>query len=224
MLWKACQRGGRRNGGEAKNGKEKVTRRGVSLARSDNLINSCSALAHDAYCDTVGGTDDDCSGVNPPTPPMPKQDDACQAPRPYACGCNETPHKTKAQLAIEHCLETHPCDLPYCRQGHENEALCSVCGGRARSSRRTCIGRIGGGKIFAWPSASRRARSTRCFTGSAVSASRFAPAGWRAPMPSSSSRTDGAASRRSPACAGSPAMLISAGPFVTPTATRPATR
>ena len=168
MLWKACQRGGRRNGGEAKNGKEKVTRRGVSLARSDNLINSCSALAHDAYCDTVGGTDDDCSGVNPPTPPMPKQDDACQAPRPYACGCNETPHKTKAQLAIEHCLETHPGDLPYCRQGHENEALCSVCGGRARSSRRTCIGRIGGWKIFAWPSASRRPRSTGCFTGSAV--------------------------------------------------------
>jgi hypothetical protein len=79
-----------------------------------NLINSCSALAKDVYCDTVGGTDDDCSGVNPPTPPMPKQDDACRAPRPYACGCDQN-LKEKPGIDLQQCLKQHPDIFDYAK-------------------------------------------------------------------------------------------------------------
>jgi len=72
-----------------------------ALDAYDNLVNSCSALAQDIYCDTVGGTDDACSGVGPPTPPMPKQDDACKAPEPGYCSCDPTLHK---ECKWDHCV------------------------------------------------------------------------------------------------------------------------
>lgn len=72
-----------------------------------NVANSCGKLVDDAYCSSIGGTDDDCNDL-PETPPAPPEDNACRWPEGRTCYCDNIYTQNQYGAEVHVVYDWHP--------------------------------------------------------------------------------------------------------------------